>query len=373
MEKPKTTQEFEDLIKSIEATQGYRRPLAFGVGIAHQSSGGELLDTLFMHPNMKANFGTAAILRYITKSRSGTATVGVNASLLEEALEYFQVFNDDGRRHDNIDAIKNTLDILELDDRDLTPVISFIDTPGHDPGCQNVGDAYLRLHLLSHRLAKPNELNLDGLFEALPNNVWTNEGPIAPEDLMGRRIQSVMNGRQLKVYGVDKFPPMLDYVVPSGVRIADGSRVRLGAHLSTGTVVMHEGFVNFNAGTLGKSMVEGRISAGVVVGDQTDIGGGASIMGTLSGGGKERVSVGRGCLIGANSGTGISLGDLCVIEAGLYVTAGMPVLYQGRVIKAIELSGQSGLTFRRNSQTGQMEVFDEPNKVQLNETLHNND
>jgi 2,3,4,5-tetrahydropyridine-2-carboxylate N-succinyltransferase len=218
----------------------------------------------------------------------------------------------------------------------------------------SAADAYLRLHLLSSRLARPHSINVDGIFGALNNAVWTNLGPIAVPELDDVRLRVKQAGQVLHVHGVDKFPRMLDYVVPSGVRIADASRVRLGAHLAEGTVVMHEGFCNFNAGTLGTSMVEGRISAGVVVGDGSDVGGGASIMGTLSGGGTETLSVGERCLLGANAGIGISLGDDCIVEAGLYVTAATPVMSPSGLVKARELSGQNGLMFIRDGQTGQV-------------------
>ncbi len=235
-------------------------------------------------------------------------------------------------------------------------------------------DVYLRLHLLSHRLAKPRSLNLDGAFGLLVNVAWTNLGPVLPDRVDEVRWQEKQSGRILTVHGVDKFPRMTDYVVPSGVRIADADRVRLGAHLSPGTTVMHEGFCNFNAGTLGASMVEGRISAGVVVGDGSDIGGGASIMGTLSGGGKEVVSIGERCLLGANAGIGISLGDECIVEAGLYVTAGTLVgLPDGSVAKGRELSGANGLLFRRNSRTGAVEASPRTGSWGgLNAALHKN-
>jgi 2,3,4,5-tetrahydropyridine-2-carboxylate N-succinyltransferase len=224
-------------------------------------------------------------------------------------------------------------------------------------------DAYLRLHLLSHRLVRPNSMNLDGIFTVLPNVGWTSLGPAAVSEIGAVRQRALARGIHLEVRSVDKFPPMLDYVVPSGVRVADAARVRLGAYLAEGTTVMHEGFVNFNAGTLGPAMVEGRISQGVVVGAGTDIGGGASIMGTLSGGGTQVISVGRRCLLGANSGLGISLGDDCVIEAGLYLTAGTIVtLPDGQQAKARDLSGQSGLLFRRNSITGSVEASTRPGK-----------
>ncbi|MFM8553622.1 MAG: DapH/DapD/GlmU-related protein [Acidimicrobiales bacterium] len=235
-------------------------------------------------------------------------------------------------------------------------------------------DVYLRLHLLSHRLAKPRSLNLDGAFGLLANVAWTNLGPVLPDRVDEVRWQEKQSGRILTVHGLDKFPRMTDYVVPSGVRIADADRVRLGAHLSPGTTVMHEGFCNFNAGTLGASMVEGRISAGVVVGDGSDIGGGASIMGTLSGGGKEVVSIGERCLLGANAGIGISLGDECIVEAGLYVTAGTLVgLPDGSVAKGRELSGANGLLFRRNSRTGAVEATPRTGSWGgLNAALHKN-
>jgi 2,3,4,5-tetrahydropyridine-2-carboxylate N-succinyltransferase len=219
-------------------------------------------------------------------------------------------------------------------------------------------DAYLRLHLLSHRLVRPNSMNLDGIFKVLPNVCWTSLGPVAVSEVGAVRERALARGSHLEVRSVDKFPPMLDYVVPSGVRVADGARVRLGAHLAEGTTVMHEGFINYNAGTLGPAMVEGRISQGVVVGAETDVGGGASIMGTLSGGGTQVISVGQRCLLGANSGLGISLGDDCVVEAGLYLTAGTIVaLPDGQRAKARDLSGQSGLLFRRNSVTGSVEAI----------------
>jgi 2,3,4,5-tetrahydropyridine-2-carboxylate N-succinyltransferase len=238
----------------------------------------------------------------------------------------------------------------------------------------NASDVYLRLHLLSHRLVEPRTINLDGAFGLLTNVAWTSIGPVAIDTLEDVRYNLLRQGQHLVVHGVDKFPRMTDYVVPSGVRIADASRVRLGAHLASGTTVMHEGFCNFNAGTLGASMVEGRISAGVIVGDGSDIGGGASIMGTLSGGGKEMVTVGKKCLLGANSGLGISLGDECIIEAGLYITAGTQVkLPDSTVVKARELSGASGLLFRRNSQSGAVEAVQRTgNWGGLNDALHKN-
>lgn len=235
-------------------------------------------------------------------------------------------------------------------------------------------DVWLRLHLLSHRLVQPHGQNLDGIFALLTNVVWTSAGPCAVEGFELTRARLKAAGQHVTVYGVDKFPRLVDYVVPSGVRIADADRVRLGAHLAAGTTVMHEGFVNFNAGTLGTSMVEGRISGGVVVGDGSDIGGGASIMGTLSGGGKQVISVGERCLLGANSGIGISLGDDCVVEAGAYITFGTKVtLPDGTVVKASELSGASNVLFRRNSTTGTVEAVPWKGEgIALNAALHAN-
>jgi 2,3,4,5-tetrahydropyridine-2,6-dicarboxylate N-succinyltransferase len=247
-------------------------------------------------------------------------------------------------------------------------VVIDLDAPPADPS-----DAYLRLHLLSHRLVRPNTINLDGIFGVLNNVVWTNYGPCEVEGFERTRLRLRESG-PVQVFGVDKFPRMTDYVVPSGVRIADADRVRLGAHLAAGTTVMHEGFCNFNAGTLGTSMVEGRIVQGVVVGDGSDVGAGSSIMGTLSGGGTARVSIGERCLLGANAGIGIALGDDCVVEAGLYVTAGTKVtLEDGRVVKAAELSGASGLLYLRNSVNGRVEARSRTGQgIELNSALHAN-
>jgi len=238
----------------------------------------------------------------------------------------------------------------------------------------DAADVYLRLHLLSHRTIKPHGASLEGIFPLLTNVVWTSAGPCSITGFHKVRENFKSQGIPLTVLGVDKFPRMVDYVIPDGVRIADGNRVRLGAHLASGTTVMHEGFVNFNAGTLGASMVEGRISAGVVVGEGSDIGGGASIMGTLSGGGKEVISIGKNSLLGANSGVGISIGDDCVIEAGVYVTSGSKVrLPDGKIVKARELSGANGLLFRRNSTDGALEALPKSGEWRgLNSVLHSN-
>jgi 2,3,4,5-tetrahydropyridine-2-carboxylate N-succinyltransferase len=237
----------------------------------------------------------------------------------------------------------------------------------------DVADAYLRLHLLSHRLCPPRSINLDGIFAVLPTVVWTTVGPCSTHGFEAVRAE-LQHMSMVSVTSVDKFPRMVDYVIPEGVRIADADRVRLGAHLASGTTVMHEGFVNFNAGTLGASMIEGRVSAGVIIGDGSDVGGGASVMGTLSGGGREQISVGRRCLLGAESGIGISLGDDCVVEAGLYVTSGTKItLPDGSIVKAATLSGQSGWLYLRDSVSGRVRAARRTNStVELNPELHRN-
>ena len=277
--------------------------------------------------------------------------------------------------HDFGDQVHNQPDARGIR---RVPVFTVADLDGP---IADAADAYLRLHLLSMRLTPPNSMNLDGIFEQLTTVVWTNYGPFAVEDFALRRSQVMaaasrsMPGipvTQVTVLSVDKFPRMVDYVVPEGVRIGNADRIRLGAHLAPGTTVMHEGFVNFNAGTLGHSMVEGRISQGVVVGDGSDIGGGASIMGTLSGGGRHRVSIGQHSLLGANAGIGISLGDDCVVEAGLYVTAGTKIGLGDQVVKGAELSGRDHLLFIRDSRTGQVRALPRKKGIELNERLHAN-
>ncbi|MBF4162385.1 2,3,4,5-tetrahydropyridine-2,6-dicarboxylate N-succinyltransferase [Nocardioides acrostichi] len=267
---------------------------------------------------------------------------------------------------DHARGVRRDVVLVEIDDLSAPPA--------------STADVWLRLHLLSHRLVAPHGLSLEGQFGLLTNVVWTSHGPCAVTGFELARARMRAHGQHVSVYGIDKFPRMVDYVVPSGVRIADADRVRLGAHLAEGTTVMHEGFVNFNAGTLGASMVEGRISAGVVVGDGSDVGGGASIMGTLSGGGTQVISIGERCLLGANAGVGISLGDECVVEAGCYVTAGTKVTVtgmtgadDGSVVKAAELSGASNVLFRRNSVSGAIEAVPwKSGGIALNEALHKN-
>jgi 2,3,4,5-tetrahydropyridine-2-carboxylate N-succinyltransferase len=311
---------------------------ASGIGLATLAADGSVLDTWFPAPELSEPGG------------SGT----VRLSVAEAPDELAALAGRDEYRDTEAVVVRTV--IASLDDK-----------------AADAYDAYLRLHLLSHRLVAPHGLNVDGFFGVLTNVVWTNHGPCAVDGFEVVRARLRRRG-PVTVYGVDKFPRMVDYVVPTGVRVADADRVRLGAHLAPGTTVMHEGFVNFNAGTLGTSMVEGRISAGVVVDDGSDIGGGASIMGTLSGGGTLVISVGKRCLLGANSGLGISLGDDCVIEAGLYVTAGAKVTTpDGGTVKARELSGANNLLFRRDSVSGAVQVVPRDKEgIALNEALHAN-
>jgi 2,3,4,5-tetrahydropyridine-2-carboxylate N-succinyltransferase len=303
---------------------------AYGFGVATQTKSGQILDCTFH-------------------------TLGLGSAPSNNLTNEFKSqLGEDSTRNLNIVAVELNIDLAEKP--------------------KDASDVFLRLHLLSHRLVKPHGLNLDGVFGLLSNVVWTSAGACEVEGFDKVRVGLQNKYGNLTVYSVDKFPRMIDYVIPEGVRIADGDRVRLGAYLSSGTTVMHEGFVNFNAGTLGKSMVEGRISAGVIVGDGSDIGGGASIMGTLSGGGKEVISIGQRTLLGANSGIGISLGDDCVVEAGVYITSGSKItLPDNKIVKAKELSGANNLLFRRNSQSGALEALPKTGSWSgLNSILHKN-
>lgn len=308
---------------------------ASGLGLATVSESGAILDTWFPDPSLDA----------------------VVDESLRADLDAAAAAGTDDARGVHMEVVSEVIDV------DAPP--------------KSTPDAYLRLHLLSHRLVQPNTVNLDGIFGLLPNNVWTNFGPCEVDGFEATRLRLRARG-PVSVYGVDKFPRMLDYVMPTGVRIADADRVRLGAHLAEGTTVMHEGFVNFNAGTLGHSMIEGRVSAGVIVGEGSDVGGGASIMGTLSGGNSIKISLGERVLLGANSGVMIPIGDDSVVEAGLYVTAGTRVnLVDGegtaRVVKARELAGVPNLLFRRNSTTGAVEALPRSGGgIELNSALHKN-
>jgi 2,3,4,5-tetrahydropyridine-2-carboxylate N-succinyltransferase len=316
---------------------------ATAVGIATVTTAGTVLDTWYPEPRLGVPDGQPG----------GTRQIGILEAEGELGPDFGGLVRTDDSRGVQVFAVRTV-----IPDLTAPPV--------------DAHDVYLRLHLLSHRLVRPHGMNMDGVFGLLTNVAWTSAGPVEAAGFSAVRMRAALGN--VTVFSVDKFPRMVDYVVPSGVRIADADRVRLGAHLAEGTTVMHEGFVNFNAGTLGPSMVEGRISAGVVVGPDSDIGGGASIMGTLSGGGKQVISIGAGCLLGANAGIGISLGDRCVVEAGCYVTAGSRVtLPDGSVVKAAELSGRDGLMFRRNSVSGALEALPRDGDWgALNAALHAN-
>lgn len=371
----KTIEDCRALIAKIQGQPGYVQPMAYAVGIVRTSREGRALDTLFPLVNFVGeNEGVAALLADQVGYTSGVMNAALTRDQIVQVIQALEPYRHDGSRHPNLEVLDGLLPLASQGADKPYVVVSFIeDTDSMPP--EYIHDAYLRLHLLSHRKVQPHGVNLDGIFGKLPNNAWTDMGPMNPSDVASAQLEALQRGQALQVYGVDKFPRMTDYVIPSGVRIADADRVRLGAHLAEGTTVMHEGFCNFNAGTLGTSMVEGRISAGVVVGDGSDIGGGASIMGTLSGGGKAVISIGEGCLLGANAGLGISLGNRCTVEAGLYVTAGSKVtMPDGTVVKASKLSGRDDLLFRRDSTTGTIVCL--PNEGAdwggLNTELHDN-
>ncbi|MFU8817526.1 MAG: DapH/DapD/GlmU-related protein [Pseudomonadales bacterium] len=331
---------------------------AFAIGISRESASGKIIDCFFPAPLQDVTGAAAEAVR--AHFASGTSTV--TAEVLRRRVPELA---GDAR------AAAEVYDLLLESDRPL--VVVRLDA---DAAIASTAEAYLKLHLLSHRLALPNSLNLDGIFAHLPNVAWTTRGAIDPAELPRAQLAARLRGEHLEVMAIDKFPKMTNYVMPSGVRIADASRIRLGAYLGEGTTVMHEGFVNFNAGAMGPNMVEGRISQGVVVGAHSDLGGSSSTMGTLSGGGEIKITIGSNCLIGANAGTGIPLGDRCTIEAGLYITAGTPVVVLDehgttvKTVKARELAGGSDLLFIRNSSNGRIECRSNRRAIELNAALH---
>lgn len=336
---------------------------AFGLGIGTVSSSGELLEVYYHVPLLSAPDNLIQAVAPILDYQAGNAAISLKPEQIK-AMESAFLSVDAEEQAEIIEVLKGTKKPL---------VVCILET---DSEPDSTAEAYLKLSLLSHRLVTPHNINLTGIFGLLPNVAWTNEGAISLDDLPARQLAARAQGKVIDVHSVDKFPKMVDYVVPAGIRIGDAARVRLGAFLGQGTTVMHEGFVNFNAGTKGVSMVEGRISAGVVVGNGSDLGGGCSTMGTLSGGNNVVISAGENCLLGANSGLGIPLGDRCTLEAGLYLTAGSKVTLLDdnnqvvNTIKAAELSGQSDLLFRRNSQTGAIEVKTNRSAIELNDALH---
>ncbi len=373
----KTVEDIAAARTELEATMpGYVTPAAYAIGVATIGPSGAVLDVTYPHVNAGGHGFTASVVAKTTGYTSGTATFRITPADLDEIMGAVAEAAKVDIPHPNLASWQALAEIVSAPAHGGTRqlVAAFIGDLSDDP--IDAIDAYLRLHMLSLRAVAPHGVNVNGIFGALTNCVWTNLGPFEVDNFEITRAKLTARGHRVEVRLVDKFPAMLDYVVPSGVRIADGNRVRLGAHLAAGTTVMHEGFCNFNAGTLGASMVEGRISAGVVVDDGSDIGGGASIMGTLSGGGSETISIGKNCLLGANSGLGISLGDDCIVEAGLYLTAGSMVsMPDGTTAKARDLSGANGLLFRRNSTSGVVEArarTDAASWQGLNEALHAN-
>lgn len=339
---------------------------SFGFGLASKNSKGEIIEVFYPSPILNPEVELVSILSEVSGlSADACSFTELSEEQCQELLTRFQQ-SKLVDAHASLSALRKT---------DQTMVLCLL---GSNSKPASVAEGFLKLQLLSHRLVKPHEVNLEGLFGVLLNLAWTNEGPIDLDDLPVRQLAARARGETLDVMSVDKFPKMTNYVVPRGVRIADTARVRLGAYIGEGTTVMHEGFVNFNAGTLGAAMVEGRISAGVVVGEDSDLGGGCSTMGTLSGGGTEIISVGRNCLIGANAGIGFPLADGCIVEAGLYVTAGTKVRLldaggqEVKVCKALELSSLENHLFRRNSLNGAVECVPLKSKISLNEELHSN-
>lgn len=336
---------------------------AFGLGVGTKSSAGDLLEVYYNAPLLNADDAIVAAVAEKVGYEGGNAAIEIKESQLKDLEAAFLSVGAEEQAE--------IVEILEGTSQAL--FVTILET---DAEPSSTAEVYLKLALLSHRLVQPHGTNLAGMFGLLPNVAWTSEGAISMDDLSKRQLAARAQGRMLHVYSVDKFPQMTNYVVPAGIRVGDASRIRLGAHVGEGTTVMHEGFINFNAGTMGVSMVEGRISAGVVVGNGSDIGGGASTMGTLSGGNNVVISVGENCLLGANAGLGLPLGDRCTLEAGLYVTGGSKVTVlddqnnEVSVVKAAELAGKPDLLFRRNSQNGRIEVKTNKSAIELNEELH---
>lgn len=336
--------------------------LAFGVGT--QNRDGAWLEVFYAQPLLNPSAELIAAITPVLNYAGGNQTIAFTPSQARALADALR----------GVENAQTQMALLTRLAESAKPLVATI--LAEDAAPSSTPEAYLKLHLLSHRLVKPHGVNLSGIFALLPNVAWTNQGAIDLAELPSEQLEARLRGKLLEVFSVDKFPKMTDYVVPSGVRIADTARVRLGAYIGEGTTVMHEGFVNFNAGTAGPNMVEGRVSAGVFVGKGSDLGGGCSTMGTLSGGGNIVISVGEGCLIGANAGIGIPLGDRCTVESGLYVTAGTKVIVlddqnqQVQVVKARDLAGQTDLLFRRNSQTGAVECKTNKSAIELNEALH---
>ncbi len=380
-------EEFKSFVQEVESRAAYKRPIAFGLGLRKQRKD-KTLEVFYPLINFESNYGTAAVLYDAAgweTCENGFAIL--SRAALQEALGKFQAFEGDGQKHANIDLLKSlcTSDQKSHSYHELDVICYFL--YDKNQAVENPEEGYFKTQCLSQLLVKPHGINCSGIFGKMNNVAWTNKGPLLPEDLASQKLKWTLQGEELVVSHVDKFPYMVNFHVPNGVRIVQGSKVRLGAHLSPGTTVMPAGFINFNAGTLGSAMVEGRISAGVVVGDKTDIGGGASIMGTLSGGNKNVISIGEQCLLGANAGTGISLGDGCTIAAGVYVTAAakvslynkekQPINLNGElveegqnIVKGADLNGVKYMLFIQDSLSGKIIARPNTKVIELNETLH---
>jgi len=384
-----TVEEFKAYVASVEAKEGYNRPLAFGLGV-RKRKGDTTLEVFYPVINYEGSYGTAAVLQDVAGlSNSNNGFVTLDKTQIDASLAKFEAFKGDGKVHENIqllESLSNGLEAMHTASYHDVDVVAYF-LHDKDQAVESPEEGYFKTQCLSQLHVKPHEINVSGIFGKMNNVAWTNKGPILPEDIATERVKWTFIGEELIVSHVDKFPYMVNFHVPNGVRIVSGSQVRLGAHLSPGTTVMPAGYINFNAGTLGNAMVEGRISGGVVVGQNSDLGGGASIMGTLSGGNKNVISIGEKCLLGANAGTGISLGDGCTIAAGVYVTAAakvslydkdkQPVDINGNsvaegenIVKGHELDGKPYLLYLLDSQTGRLTARPNTKVIELNESLH---
>lgn len=379
--------DFKAYVASVEERSDYFKPLAFGLGIRKQRDD-RTLEVFYPHINFQSSFGTAAVMQDVsgfTGNENGYKLLSNDQ--LTTALSKFEAFFEDGQNHPNIDVLKHLVaGISGQDTYHKTDLIVYF-LFDKDQAVEDAVEGYFKIQCLSQLHVKPHGINCSGIFGKMNNVAWTNKGPILPVDLAAQRLKWTLQGEELVVSHVDKFPYMINFHVPEGVRVVSGSKVRLGAHLSPGTTVMPAGFVNFNAGTLGTAMVEGRISAGVVVDEHSDIGGGASIMGTLSGGNKNVISIGKKCLLGANAGTGISLGDGCTVAAGVYITAASKVsLYNAQkqpvnikneivnegenIVKGLDLNGKEYMLYYNDSNTGKLTGRPNSKVIALNESLH---
>jgi len=383
----KTIKEFKEYVSSVEAKDNYTMPLAFGLGL-RKSKGEKTLEVFNPVINFESSYGTAAVLQDIS-SHTGNKNglVVLSSDQLSEAISKFKVFEGDGKSHPNIELLSQLANANQSSNtyHSLDVIVYFLFDK--DQPVETVEEGYFKIQCLSQLLVKPHGINCGGIFGKMNNIAWTNKGPILPKDLTSEKIKWTFKGEELVVSHVDKFPYMVNFHVPEGVRVVSGAKVRLGAHLSPGTTVMPAGYINFNAGTLGTAMVEGRISAGVIVDEDSDIGGGASIMGTLSGGNKNVISIGKKCLLGANAGTGISLGDGCTVAAGVYITAAakvsmydknkQPIDINGNIVsegdnivKGMELNGRDYMLYLQDSKTGKLVARPNTKLIELNKNLH---